>query len=108
MQDKENAPQSGKKVCKQRRETTESLGNSKFYQSSSQESLNNMVEQSFSTDGVIPSTEAAEQYFLGGVQSPPPLPPKPKHLPLAPPPQAAPRPRVRRAVYLDQPTSSFV
>ncbi|XP_046658243.1 regulator of G-protein signaling loco isoform X2 [Homalodisca vitripennis] len=107
LKDKENAPQTGKKV----RKTT-----AKFYQTadlsqgSSQESLR-FVDQSFSTDGIVPTTEAAEEYFLGteSTQTPPPLPPKPKHLPPATswPPQIRPG-RTRRAVYLDQPSSSFV
>lgn len=116
FQDKENAPESGKKVRKLRRET-ESTGNSKFYpsaqlsQASSQESLS--VDRSFSsTNGIIPTNEAAEEYFLGPAdrtQTPPPLPPKPKHLPTATswPSQNQPC-RVRRTVYLDQPSSSFV
>ncbi|XP_054260544.1 regulator of G-protein signaling loco isoform X2 [Macrosteles quadrilineatus] len=118
LKDKENTPQTGKKVRKLRRES-EVTGNSKFYQSvelsqaSSQESLtvSRSVDQSFTNDGIIPSNEAAEEYFLGGdrTQTPPPLPPKPKHLPPTTcwPPQAQPRTRPAR-VYLDQPSSSFV
>lgn len=120
FQDKENAPQSGKKVRKLRREA-ESTGNSKFYQSaelsqaSSQESLSvsGFVDQSFSSNGIIPSNEAAEEYFLAAAdktQTPPPLPPKPKHLPTTTSwhTQQNQPCRVRRTVYLDQPSSSFV
>lgn len=223
LKDKENAPQTGKKFRKLRRgdEST-----SKFYEptdlpaGSSQESLpvgasggkcgfrpdktpttpgalvTRLLDQSFVTEGVIPSPRQAEEYFLGrrpdpgksdkarrGESSapsssldntlvelnpleatltcgdssdeltqgsnrprqysdPPPLPPKPKHLPVKaslwgsgtsavgssnPPTFRAPaeaansrflRPseakrdvrvcRSRRAVYLDQPSSSFV
>jgi len=121
LKDKENAPQSGKKVRKLRRES-EVTGNSKFYQcaelsqASSQESLtvSRLVDQSYTSEGIIPSNDTAEEYFLGSerTQTPPPLPPKPKHLPPSTswPPQTSARPvRVRPArVYLDQPSSSFV
>lgn len=104
--DKENAPQNGKKVCKTTQdESAEVTGNSTFYQpvelsqASSQESLK---AHSFTSDGVITaSVQVAEEYFLGERdQTPPPLPPKPKHLPVTS--------RPRRTVYLDQPSSSFV
>lgn len=149
FQDKENAPQNGKKLRKIRLDN-ETNGNSKFYQSaegsaitSSQESLGKpvmtrFIDQSFSNDGIIPSVEKAEEFFLGHTpvsegsllnppqrlhsDPPPPLPPKPKNLPPATSwtptnetPQAPSRPadknrpcRIRRAVYLDQPSSSFV
>uniref|UniRef100_A0A1B6DR03 Regulator of G-protein signaling loco n=1 Tax=Clastoptera arizonana TaxID=38151 RepID=A0A1B6DR03_9HEMI len=157
LKDKENAPQSGKKIRKIRIDN-ESTGNSKFYQSagssvmtssqesigtsaitSSQESLGTsaitrFMDHSFSTNGIMPSVDKGDEYFLGHtttndsslvnppqrlhIDPPPPLPPKPKHLPpaaswvpLTPAnnPQDKNRPcRIRRAVYLDQPSSSFV
>ncbi|XP_039283036.1 regulator of G-protein signaling loco [Nilaparvata lugens] len=163
LKDKENAPQSGKKFRKLRRDGgAESIGNSKFYPDSTEETRSGLsyhnenapttpglmsrlsqLEQSFSADGIIPDPDQAQDYFMGrkatatpvaqltatpvaqpirgtraarGDDPPPPLPPKPK---LPPPPPTSSWPldrndtklrncRVRRTVYLDQPSSSFV
>ncbi|RZF36390.1 hypothetical protein LSTR_LSTR002986 [Laodelphax striatellus] len=161
LKDKENAPQSGKKFRKFRRDGVETIGNSKFYPDSTEETKTGLsyhnentpapglmsrlsqLDQSFSTDGIIPDPDEAQEYFLGRKlhatpvaaaatttdrsspvmpmrarainDPPPPLPPKPKLPP--PPPSSWPLERndmklrncrVRRTVYLDQPSSSFV
>ncbi|XP_073986299.1 regulator of G protein signaling family member locomotion defects isoform X2 [Rhodnius prolixus] len=98
LKDKENTPQGGKKVRKLRLDTEEK--NSKVYICEpSSTGSEDRQEQLSLKDESQPRPHCQSE--------PPPLPPKPKNL-VPWPEDLRPRARTRRAVYLDQPSSSFV
>jgi len=115
LKDKENTPQGTKKLRKIVPDGDES--GSKFYDGCEDHSIEDHLVKDFSCDKSIVNCESVEHLASPSVNTsvsdpPPPLPPKPKNL-------AAlgvswtnseqkPRSRTRRAVYLDQPSSSFV
>ncbi|KAK9498079.1 hypothetical protein O3M35_003961 [Rhynocoris fuscipes] len=124
LKDKENTPQGGKKVRKLRVENDDK--NSKVYicenarnRSASSSNLvanderKDKISNTADTDDI---TNKDKDDLTGRITSvttncqssePPPLPPKPKNL-IPWPDDLRPRARTRRAVYLDQPSSSFV
>nr|CAD7461698.1 unnamed protein product [Timema tahoe] len=155
LKDKENAPQAGKKLRKLLHrvdETTSKFYDHLPHSSNSKGSRESLsaLNESFLDDGVIPPHRQAEEYFFSRStppgfgpsrdkvapftttedeskrgSDPPPLPPKPKHLPVwgrtpaeitnnarfLRPADVKRDTRVcrnRRAVYLDEPSSSFV
>ncbi|KAF6216900.1 hypothetical protein GE061_001250 [Apolygus lucorum] len=111
LKDKENTPQGNKKFRKVKTDNEESP--SKFFTNDTR--LNPPLESSSKTYSAGDLTRTSTEDILVINKpprlSPPPLPPKPKKLPVGTswprPMEPKPRPRTR-TVYLDQPSSSFV